>query len=68
MRSFHRPCRHVLQGADFCFTGVLYISIPCCSHDDPRMYYFVFLVSLGGCVSLPCSAMGLSAVCDCGIS
>ena len=34
MRSFHRPCRHALQGADFCFTGVLYISIPCCSHDE----------------------------------
>ena len=27
-----------------------------------------FLVSLGGCVALPCGAMGLSAVCDCGIS
>ena len=24
--------------------------------------------TLDGCVSLPCSAMGLSAVCDCGIS
>ena len=40
MRSFHRPCRHALQGADFCFTGVLYISIPCCSHE------------IHGCISL----------------
>ena len=30
--------------------------------------YFVFLVSHDGCVALPCGAMGLSAVCDCGIS
>ena len=29
---------------------------------------FVFLVSRDGCVSLPRCAMGLSAVCDCGIS
>ena len=27
-----------------------------------------FLVSRDGCVALPCGAMGLSAVCDCGIS
>ena len=30
--------------------------------------WFVFLVSRGGGVALPCGAMGLSAVCDCGIS
>ena len=30
--------------------------------------WFVFLVSRGGCVALPRGAMGLSAVCDCGIS
>ena len=29
---------------------------------------FVFLVSRGCCVALPGDAMGLSAVCDCGIS
>ena len=29
---------------------------------------FVFLVSHCCCVALPCGAMGLSAVCDCGIS
>ena len=29
---------------------------------------FVFLVSLNCCVALPRGAMGLSAVCDCGIS
>ena len=30
--------------------------------------YFVFLVSRDCCVALPCGAMGLSAVGDCGIS
>ena len=30
--------------------------------------WFVFLVSRGCCVALPRGAMGLSAVCDCGIS
>ena len=29
---------------------------------------FVFLVSHDGCVALPHDTMGLSAVCDCGIS
>ena len=29
---------------------------------------FVFLVSRGCCVALLCGVMGLSAVCDCGIS
>ena len=29
---------------------------------------FVFLVSRGCCVALPRGFMGLSAVCDCGIS
>ena len=29
---------------------------------------FVFLVSRDGCVALPRGVMGLSAVCDCGIS
>ena len=30
--------------------------------------WFVLLVSRDGCVALPRSVMGLSAVCDCGIS
>ena len=30
--------------------------------------WFVFLVSPDCCVALPLGAMGLSAVCDCGIS
>ena len=29
---------------------------------------FVFLLSHDSCVALPCDVMGLSAVCDCGIS
>ena len=43
MRSFHRPCRHALQGADFCFTGVLYIST-FLSHAVATMIH--------GCISL----------------
>ena len=30
--------------------------------------WFVFLVSHECCVALPCGVIGLSAVCDCGIS
>ena len=30
--------------------------------------WFVFLVSRDCCVALPCCVIGLSAVCDCGIS
>ena len=30
--------------------------------------WFVLLVSCDGCVAFPRCAMGLSAVCDCGIS
>ena len=30
--------------------------------------WFVFLVSRDSCVALPRGAMGVSAVCDCGIS
>ena len=30
--------------------------------------WFVFLMSRGDCVANPRGAMGLSAVCDCGIS
>ena len=32
------------------------------------LLWFVFLVSHDGCVALPRGAMGLSAICDCGIS
>ena len=32
------------------------------------LHTFVFLVSRGCCAALPSGAMGLSAVCDCGIS
>ena len=32
------------------------------------LLFFIFLVSRGGWVALPHSAVGLSAVCDCGIS
>ena len=44
-----------------------------CNHLDVKeragcFSYFVFLVSRDCCVALPPSAMGLSAVCDCGIS
>ena len=35
---------------------------------DGCFAWFVFLVSRDCCVALPRSAMGLSAVCDCGIS
>ena len=36
--------------------------------ERPICAYFVFLVSRDCCVALPRGAMGLSAVCDCGIS
>ena len=44
-----------------------------CSHIDGEerascFALFVFLVSCDCCVALPGGAMGLSAVCDCGIS
>ena len=44
-----------------------------CNHLDGEerfgyFAWFVFLVTLHGCVALPRGAMGLSAVCDCGIS
>ena len=45
----------------------------CCNHLDGEeragcFALFVFLVSHDCCVTLPQDAMGLSAVCDCGIS
>ena len=30
--------------------------------------WFVLMLSRGCCVAFPCDTMGLSAVCDCGIS
>ena len=44
-----------------------------CNHLDGEeragcFAWFVFLASCGCCVALPRDAMGLSAVCDCGIS
>ena len=44
-----------------------------CNHHDGEerdgcFAWFVFLVSHDGCVALPRDAMGLSAVCDCGMS
>ena len=49
------------------------ISILICNHLDGEeraglFAKFVFLVSRDCCVSLPCGTMGLSAVCDCGIT
>ena len=35
---------------------------------DGRFVLFFFLVSRDCCVTLPHGAMGLSAICDCGIS
>ena len=50
-----------------------FMSILVCNHLDGEekagcFAYFVFLVSHDGCVALPNGAMGLPAVCDCGIS
>ena len=55
-----------------CF-GVRYSLFWFCSRLDgeerPGCFaWFVFLVSRGGCVALPRGAMGLSAVCECGIT
>ena len=49
------------------------MSILVCNHLDGEkstgcFAKFVFLVSCDCCVALPCGAIGLSAVCDCGIS
>ena len=50
-----------------------YVHSMFCNHLDGEeragcFAWFVFLLSRDGCVALPHSAMGLSAVCDCGIS
>ena len=50
-----------------------FVSILVCNHLDGEeragcFAFFVFLVSHDCCVALPHDAMGLSAVCDCGIS
>ena len=56
-----------------CFVVHYFMSIQVCNHLDWEeragcFALFVFLVSCDGCVALPRSAMGLSAVCNCGIS
>ena len=56
----------------FC-CALLYVHSSFCNHLDGEerascFALFVFLVSCDYCVALPRSAMGLSAVCDCGIS
>ena len=58
----------------FCFT-LLYVHSSFCNrnHLDGEegsncFAQFVFLVSRDCCVALPRGAMGLSAVCECGIS
>ena len=55
------------------FLYVTLCSFQFCNHLDGEeragwVAEFVFLVSRDGCVALPRGAMGLSAVCDCGIS
>ena len=56
-----------------CFVVSYFMSIIVCKHLDGEeiagcFAWFVFLVSCYDCVALPRGAMGLSAVCDCGIS
>ena len=56
-----------------CFVVCYFMSIQFCNHLDGEeradcFAWFVFLVSCGCCVTLPSCAMGLSAVCDCGVS
>ena len=58
------------------FYVLLYVTLcpfKVCNHLDGEeragcSAYFVFLVSRDCCVALPRDAMGLSSVCDCGIS
>ena len=56
----------------FCCT-LLYVHSSFCNQLDGeeragRFAWFVFLVSHSRCMAFPRGAMGLSAVCDCGIS
>ena len=56
----------------FCFK-LLYVPSSFCNHLDGEeragcFVSFVFLMSRDCFVALPCGVMGLSAVCDCGIS
>ena len=56
-----------------CFVVRYFMSILDCNHldleeKDGCFAKFVFLVSCGCCEVLPRGAMGLTAVCDCGIS
>ena len=51
-----------------CFVVRYFMSIIVLQSFDGCFAYFVFLVSREWCVALPRGAMGLSAVCNCGIS
>ena len=56
-----------------CFVVSYFMSILVCNHLDGEeiagcFALFVFLVSCDDCEALPRGAMGLSAVCDFGIS
>ena len=49
------------------FMSILVLQSICWGRES-WLLCFVFLVSRGGGVALPRGAMGLSVVCDCGIS
>ena len=56
----------------YVFLYVTLCSFKFCNHLDGEVKagcfsWFVFLVSCDGCVALSGGAIGLSAVCDCGI-
>ena len=69
---------YVLEAIDIGFEVLLYVTLSLClfqfcNHLDGEeragcFAWFIFLVSLDDCVALPSGAMGLSAVCNCGIS
>ena len=52
----------------FCCAFILNLQSPCLEERGGCFAYFVYLVSRDYCVALPRGAMGLSAVCDYGIS
>ena len=62
-----------LVDVSICFVVRYFLSIPVRNHLDGEeradcCVWFVFLLARDGCVTLLRSAMGLSAVCDCGIA
>ena len=66
------PIVGVCNCSMFCCT-LLYVHLQFCNHLNGeeragRLAWFVFLVSRSGCVAFPRGAMGLSALCNCGIS